>query len=167
VARPRISPASVLEHVTDEREVLGARLPERRQLVVEHGVGEQPPDQPVLAFHRREVAGRVAAGERQPDDQVVEHEVVEDDDPGPLAQCVDDPAVRLGVVADVVERDVGCRVPATAAGYGDDHVDALLQLGEQQRRVVGDPRARWGHRRVVGDLHAATAGTAISWSAAA
>ena len=32
---------------------------------------------------------------------------MQDDDAGPLAQRVDDPAVRVRVVADVVERDVG------------------------------------------------------------
>ena len=51
----------------------------------------------------------VAAADRQPRDQVVEDEVVQDDDAWPLAQRIDDPAVRVGVVADVVEGEVAAR----------------------------------------------------------
>ena len=68
---------------------------------------EQAADHAALPLHRVEVAVPVAAADRQPGDEVMEDEVVQDDDAGPLAQRVDDPAVRVRVVADVVERDVG------------------------------------------------------------
>ena len=69
-------------------------------------MAEQAADDAVLALHRVEVAVPVAAADRHPGDEVVEDEVVEDDDAGSAAQRVDDPAVRVRVVADVVERDV-------------------------------------------------------------
>ena len=73
------------------------------------------------------------------------------DDARPLAQRVDDPAVRVRVVADVVERDVGGG--RALARLGDDDVDPLAQRRQEQRRVVGDPRPRRRQRRVVGDPH--------------
>ena len=156
----------MLEHLAREREVLGTRLPQRRQLVVEDGVGEQAPDEAALPLHCGEVARRVAARERQADDEVVEDEVVEDDDAGARPKRLDDPAVRLGVVADVVEGDVRSGRLLEAPGLGDYHVYALLQLGQEERRVVGDSRPRGRHRRVVGDLHAATAMVASRRAAA-
>ena len=57
---------------------------------------EQPADDAGLALHRVEVAVAVAAADRQAGDEVVEHEVVEDDDAGAAAQRIDDPAVRSG-----------------------------------------------------------------------
>ena len=134
-----------------EREPLGLRLPEQRQQVVEHAEAEQPPGDAELALHRVEVAAAVAAADRDPGDQVVQHVLVQDDDAGPLAQRVDDPAVRVRVVADVVERDV--RRGRALARLGDDDLDPLAQRRQQQRRVVGDPRPRRRQRRVVGDLH--------------
>ena len=50
----------------------------------------------------------VAAADRHPGDEVVEHELVQDDDARAPSERVDDPAVRVRVVADVVERDVRC-----------------------------------------------------------
>ena len=99
-------PAREVEHRAGEREALGLRLPEQRQQVVEHAEPEQPAGDAELALHRVEVAAAVAAADRDPGDQVVQHVLVQHDDAGPLAQRVDDPAVRVGVVADVVERDV-------------------------------------------------------------
>ena len=67
----------------------------------------------------RSSAARYAFGflraERQARDEVVEHEVVEDDDARTPAQPFEDPAVHLGVVADVVERDVAARACRRAA----------------------------------------------------
>ena len=62
-----------------------------------------------------------------------------------------DPAVRLGIVADVVERNVSVGMSTTRTG--DDDIDVLLKSGEEQGRVVGDSRVRRRERRVVGDLH--------------
>ena len=66
-------------------------------------VTEQPPDDAALALHRVEVAVPVAAADREAGDEMVEDEVVEDDDSGRSAQRLDDPAVRVRVVADVVD----------------------------------------------------------------
>src|SRR5205823_2427850 len=92
-------------------------------------------------------------------DEVVEHEVVEDYDHRPLAQRLDDPAVRVGVVADVVEADVG--VARRAAGH-DLEVDPLRERRHEQLAVLGDPGPLRGKRRVVRDLHASR--RSIAWS---
>src|SRR5439155_13496555 len=86
----------------------------------------------------------------------------QDDDAGAGGECAGDPAVRLGVVADVEERDVRFRGASEAARPCDLDVEALLELGEQQRAVVGDARARRGQRAVVGDLHASSLSIARS-----
>jgi len=70
-------------------------------------VTEQAADNAALALHRVEVAVAVAPADRQPGDEVVEDEVVQDDDAGTSPERLDDPAVRVRVVADVVEREVG------------------------------------------------------------
>ena len=91
------------EHLTGEMEVLRPVLPERRDALVEHGVTEEPTDHAALALHCVEVAVTVAPPDRQTGDEVMEDEVVEHDDAGPPPQRLDDPAVRIRVVADVVE----------------------------------------------------------------
>ena len=88
-----------------------------------------------------------------PDDEVVEHEVVEDDDSRLAAQRVDDPRVRVRVVPDVVERDVRpARRPLRPAPHDVD-VDPLAQRRQEQRAVVGDAGLLGRHRAEVGDLH--------------
>ena len=82
----------VLEHEAGEREVLGPRLPERRDPLVEDAVREQAADDTVLELHRVEVAVAVAPADGHPGDEVVDDEVVQDDDARPAAQRVDDPA---------------------------------------------------------------------------
>ena len=49
----------------------------------------------------------VAAPDREPGDEVMEHEVVQHDEPGRAAQRLHDPAVSLGIVADVVDAEIG------------------------------------------------------------
>ena len=100
-------PRRVLEDERRERELLRAGLPQRRDPLVEDAVREQASDDTVVALHRVEVAVPVATPDRHPGDEVVQHEVVEDDDAGTAAQRVDDPRVRVGVVPDVVEAEVG------------------------------------------------------------
>jgi hypothetical protein len=56
----------------------------------------------------------------------------------PAPQRVDDPAVRLRIVADVVERNVGGHGPRASAPH-DRNLDEALQNGKQQRGVVGYP----------------------------
>ena len=69
---------------------------------------EQPSGNPGIAFHRREIAVPVLAADGQPGDEMVKHEVVEDDYARSPLQSVDNPAVRFRMVADVKERDVSC-----------------------------------------------------------
>ncbi len=98
----------------------------------------------------------VAPPDRQPGDEVVEDEVVQDDDPGAPPQGLDDPAVRLGVVADVVETDVASARSALAAAARDGDLEPTAQRGQQQLRVVGDAGPLRRHGREVGDLHASS-----------
>ena len=79
---PRVDdqPRRRREHLAGERELLGPRLPQRRQPLVEHAVREAS-DDAVLALHRVEVAVPVAATDRDPRHEVVEDEVVQDDEP--------------------------------------------------------------------------------------
>src|SRR5439155_22952602 len=165
VARVDDEPAArlgrVLEYLAREREVLRPHLPERRHDAVEDAVRQQPPRDTGLALHRAEVAGPVAPAERQARDEVVEDEVVEDDDAGTLPQRLDDPAVGVGVVADVVEAHV--RAGGRRASVRDDvDVDAPPERREQELAVLGDPRPLRGKRREVRDLHASRRSTA--WS---
>ena len=108
VARVHDQTAGLVEHDAREREPLRLGLPEERQQVVEHPEAEQAARDAELALHRIEVAAAVAAADRDPGDQVVQHVFVQDDHAGTFVQCIDDPPVRVRVVADVVERDV-CR----------------------------------------------------------
>src|SRR6266511_3959679 len=100
-----------IENLRRERKLMGTGLPERRQQLVDDAVSEQPPFDPRFPLHRVEVALAVAAAEREPRHEMVEHELVQHDHARPAAQGVDDPAVRVRVVPDVVERHVcppGC-----------------------------------------------------------
>ena len=101
-----------VEHLAGEREVLRAVLPDRRQQVVDHAVGEQPADDAGVALHRVEVRLGVASPERQSRHEVVEDEVVQDDEAPAALERIDDPAVGVRVVADVVERPRRCRAAA-------------------------------------------------------
>ncbi len=101
-------------------------------------MAEQTSDDAVLALHEVEVPVPVATPDGHPRDEVMEDEVVENDDAGRPAQRVDDPRVRVGVVPDVVERDVGAarRLPRAAAD--DRDVESLAQRRQEERAVVGD-----------------------------
>ena len=142
-------PGRQIEHLADEREPLRLGLPQRPDAPVDDAEREQPPGDPLLPLERAEVARDVPARERHAGDEVVEDELVEDDDPRPRAQRLDDPSMRVRVVADVVERDVGFRRPAAPAGNID--LDAPSERGQEQRAVVGDAGALGGQRRVVRD----------------
>ena len=159
-ARPPLDVAGVddqaggeVEHLAGEVVLLGAALPERRNPLVEHAVPEQAADDAAFPLHRVEVAVAVAAADRQPCDEMVEDEVVEDDDARPLPKRLDDPAVRLRVVADVVERNVGAAARPRPAPLHDLDSDPLAQRRQEMGAVVGDPRPFRRHRAVVGDLH--------------
>ena len=77
---------------------------------------------------------------------MVDDEVVQDDDAWPPTQRVDDPRVRVGVVADVVERDVRISDGPGSSGAHDVDVEQALERRKQERRVVRDARCR-GRKR--------------------
>jgi hypothetical protein len=95
------------QHLAREGIVDGAVFPERRQQLVDHTVGQHPPDGPGFPLHRVQVATSVAAAERHTRNQVMEDEIVQDDDAGAAAESLDDPAVRRRIVADVIDGDIG------------------------------------------------------------
>ena len=99
------------------------------------------PTAPGLALHGSAIALLVAATQRQSGDEMVQHELVQDDEAPPALERVDDPAVRVGVVPDVVERHIGAsrRLPPTPPDDGDLH--ATLERGEQKSAVVSDTRS--------------------------
>ena len=70
-----------VEHLSREREVLGPVLPQRWNALLHHGVPEQPRGQPAVALEGVQVRLPVAAPERDARDEVMEHEVVEHDEP--------------------------------------------------------------------------------------
>jgi hypothetical protein len=115
----------VLDNERCQWEVPGTRLPERGDALVEDAVGEQTPDDAVLALHGVEICMSVATSDRHARDEVVEDEVVEDDDTGPPSKGVHDPRVRVGVVADVVERQVRAARSALAPAPDDRQVESL------------------------------------------
>ncbi len=75
------------------------------------------PTAPASRCMRAEVALLVAASQREPGHEMVKHELVENDEPSPALERIDDPAVRVWVVSNVVERKVGAsrRSPPAAA----------------------------------------------------
>ncbi len=143
----------VLQHEGGKREVRGPRLPQRRDPLVENAVREEPADHAVLTLHDVEVAVPVATPDGHPRDEVVQDEVVENDHTGLLAQRVDDPRVRVGVVPDVVEGDVGSARCSLLPPSHDGHVDSLAQRRQQERAVVGDPRLLGRHGAEVREPH--------------
>ena len=162
VARVDDQPGREVEHLAGEVVVLRAALPERRDPLVEHAVPEQAADDAAFPLHRVEVAVAVAAADRQTRDEVVKDEVVQDDDAGPLAERLDDPAVCVRVVADVVERDIGAAGGPRPAALDDLDADPLAQRRQEMGAVVGDPRPFRRHRAVVGDLHESSVSMQVS-----
>jgi hypothetical protein len=102
-------------------------------------VGDQAADDAVRPLHRIEVAVPVPAADRHAGDEVVEDEVVKDDEPGRSSQRVEDPAVHLGVVADVVDGEVGPTRRPLRAALHHVHLDVRSERRHEQRRVVTDP----------------------------
>ena len=76
VVRVDDEPGREREHLSGEREVLGPRLPQRRDPLVEHPVGEEPSDDAVLPLHRVEVPVAVPPRDGRARDEVVKDEVV-------------------------------------------------------------------------------------------
>ena len=138
VVRVDDQPGCVCQHLADERKLGRARLPRWRHTSVEDSVREQASGNSSVAFHRREIAVTVLPADREPGDEVVQDEVVQDDDTRPSSQRIDDPAVRLRIVADVKQRDVRCD-RAGASAPDDLELDEAAECRQEQRGVVGDP----------------------------
>jgi hypothetical protein len=136
----------VLENLAHKWKVLGTDLPERRYDPVDHTVCQQPPRDARVTLHGAEVTLCIAPPERHAGDQVVKNEVVEDDDPGPPSQRLDDPPVRVRVVAHVVEAHVADGSPASRRDFD---VEAALERRQQQRAVLRDSRPFRRERREV------------------
>ena len=143
----------MLEDEGREREVERAALPERRHALLDDAVSEEAPDHAVLALEQVEVRVRVPAAEGHAGHEVMEHEVVEDDDTRRATQRVDDPPVRVWVVADVVEGDVRPARRPLRPPLHDVDVDVRTERGQQERAVVRDPRPLGRHRAEVRDPH--------------
>ncbi len=111
-------------------EPLGLRLPEQGQQVVEHAQSEQPAGDAELTLHRVEIRAAVAPPDRDPGDQVVQDVLMQHDETATLTERIDDPAVSVRVVADVVERDVGRG--RAFAGLSEHNVDALAERRQQE-----------------------------------
>src|SRR6266545_2797733 len=149
-----------VEYLPAQRKIFGPHLPKRRNAAVDHAEPEQPAGQARVALECREIAALVLAPERQARHQMVEDEVVQHDDAGLVAKPLDDPAVRLGIVSDVVERDVAVRLlPARS----DVDLYSPPQRRQQERRVVGDARALRRHRAVVRDCRPRAARANGAW----
>ena len=144
-ASGRSGPSRQVEHRAGEREALGLRSP--RSAAAGCRARRAPsrrPGDPEVALHRVEVAAAVAAADRDAGDQVVEHELVQDDDAGPLARARRRSSrARRGRCrrGRARRRPRGARLPGSR---DDDLVDPLPQRRQEQRRVVGDPGARGG-----------------------
>ena len=99
-------PLRTVEHGPESGNRSGCVSQRSGKQVVEDAEAEKPARDAEVTLHGVEVAATVAATDRDPGDEVVQHVLVQDDEPGSLVQRIDDPAVRVGVVSDVVERDV-------------------------------------------------------------
>jgi len=112
----------------------------------------------VAALHRVQVAVPVAAADRQAGDEVVQDEVVQDDDARLLAERVHDPAVRVRVVADVVEADVDVARPKATAPADRDDIDAWIDRTQQDlaagKKANPEPNAQ---RAIAAACHKAIA----------
>jgi hypothetical protein len=147
-------PGRKREDLARERELLRPCFPERRQSLVEHAMGEQPADHAVLTLHRVEVAVAVAAADRHAGDEMVEDEVVEHDEAGRPPEGVEDPAMGIRVVADMVNGEVDTAWRPLRPALDDRDIDMPSKRRQQQRGVVRDPRRLGRHRREVRDPHA-------------
>ena len=153
VPRVHHHPTCVIEHRRRERQIDGPVLPERRNPLLHHRVSEKARSEATVTLEGIEIALGVTTGERDPGDEVMQDEVVEDDRAGRSSQCLDDPPVDLGVVADVVDGEIGPARRAFAATLHDRDVRTALELGQEERAVVRDPRSLGRHRRKQRELH--------------
>ena len=115
------------EHLPGKMEVLGPVLPERRDALVEDGVAEKPAYDTALSLHRVEVAVPVTATDRQTRDQVMQDEVVEDDDTRSAPERLENPAVSIRIVANMVDREIGSSRRLLRPSFDDGDLDPLAE----------------------------------------
>jgi hypothetical protein len=123
----------VLEGVTQERYLGGPCLPQRRLEPGQSALGGRASLNAGVALDCGEVRAAVAASEREPGDELVEGDLVQHDETGAAAKRGVDPAVRLRVVAQVVQVDVR-PWPSSKRPDGDDVCTPAK--GRQEKRAV-------------------------------
>jgi hypothetical protein len=126
--------ACMAEHLADEREPFRIRLPHRRQNTVDDAEGYEAASETRIALERFCICPGVAATERGSRNEMVEHEVVQNDDTGPASQPTEDPPVGVSIVADVVEDDVCPARPASPVH--DVDIGQSAQGREEKGAVV-------------------------------
>jgi hypothetical protein len=153
VARVHDHSRGAIEHLSRERELRWTDLPEWRHAAFEHAPTEHPARNAGLPLHRGEIRVRVAAADRRTCDEMMDDEVVQHDDAGAPQQRIEDPAVRVWVVADVVQRDVRVCHRAGSPRPHDLDVEQPLERRQQQGGVVGDPAPARRQRTEIRNLH--------------
>jgi hypothetical protein len=96
----------VIEHLVRKRETLRRDLPQRGDGPVHHPNCKKPSSHTRFSPKGACITGGVARPECHAGDQVVKHELMEDDYASSLAQQPDYPGMRLGAVPYVIEGDV-------------------------------------------------------------
>jgi hypothetical protein len=114
-------------------------LPNGRQQPIDHGVCKGASNESGFRLHQVQVCVTVASPDRDPGDEMVKDEVVQDHDSGLPTKLVHDPSMCLGVVSDVVEVNVRLWAPTPARRFDHDHVEPLAQGGDEQGAVVRYP----------------------------
>ena len=159
-----------------EREVERARVERGRGPARELALGLAPRLFAVAGGHLVQVEPHVAALAREPEEEVLQREVVEDDDAGVRAHRVEDARVVAVVVAHVVDGRVELAEGRERRGLAPvvAHLEARRQLlarrpealdeqrhlGARRREVrqqllavIRDPRALRAERAEVGETH--------------
>ena len=103
-------------------------------------------DDAALALHRVEVAVAVPPTDGDAGDEVMQDEVVQDDCAGLSPHGVQDPAVGVGVVADVVNGEIGTARRTLRPSLHHVHVETLAERRQEERGVVGDAGRLGRHR---------------------
>ncbi len=157
-------------------EVEGPREGRRGGAARQRLLGLAPRLLAVAGGHLVEVDAHVAARAREPEEEVLQREVVEDDDAGVCAHRVEDARVVTVVVAHVVDHRVVLAQGSERLGVAPvvAHLEALgrpevrrpealdeqSQLGARRREVrqqflavIRDPRALRAERAEVGETH--------------
>jgi hypothetical protein len=99
---------------------------------------------------RVEVALRIAASEHERGKELVKRDLVQHDDSGPPVQRLQDPAVSVRIVSEVIEANG--RAVGVAAPPNDPYVYSPPESREQLGAVIRDTGTLRRKGREVGDL---------------